>query len=365
MSDPRTEPAAVEAGRPETPEGRSIDCRALAADPPLLAACFEVYRRLELREQLQALLGRAGEWTAARAGIAFGPAEESDVFAALARLGAGEEPPEAPTVDGGRLRQWTTGGIRVHEGVGPFGEIVGLWPGVAPAATLALPVRGGGRPLAALVLLALDAPPAAAVVERVAGLAEAVQPALENGLQLLSIRELVIKDDTAECFNRRYFESTLPAELARASRFRAALSLIFLDMDNLKEVNKRHGHAMGSRTLLEVSHRIRSRIRRFDKLFRFGGDEFCIVLPETEWHGALEVAERVRDAIAGRAFLTRELGDARGTRMTASLGIASFPLHARTQKELIEHADRAMQRIKSGTKNSIGIAEIVGSDGER
>jgi diguanylate cyclase (GGDEF)-like protein len=114
--------------------------------------------------------------------------------------------------------------------------------------------------------------------------------------------------------------------------------------------------------LFEVSQRIRGKIRRFDKLFRFGGDEFCIVLPETQWHGALEVAERVRDAIARRPFLEREAAASGGVRMTASMGIASFPLHARSQKELIEQADRAMQRMKSGTKNSIGIAEIVGEE---
>jgi diguanylate cyclase (GGDEF)-like protein len=119
---------------------------------------------------------------------------------------------------------------------------------------------------------------------------------------------------------------------------------------------------MGSRTLLEVSRRIRSKIRRFDKLFRFGGDEFCIVLPETEWHGAMEVAERVRDAIACKPFLVRELGDPAGSPMTASLGIASYPLHARTQADLIELADRAMQRVKKGTKNSIGVAEQVGDE---
>jgi diguanylate cyclase (GGDEF)-like protein len=140
--------------------------------------------------------------------------------------------------------------------------------------------------------------------------------------------------------------------------------LIFLDMDNLKEVNAAHGHAMGSGTLYEVSVRVRSKIRKFDKLFRFGGDEFCIVLPETEWHGALEVAERVRDAIASKPFLLREL-EGKGVPMTASLGVASFPLHARTQKELIERADRAMQKVKNSGKNGIGIAETEGEDDGR
>jgi diguanylate cyclase (GGDEF)-like protein len=263
-----------------------------------------------------------------------------------------------------RVHEWLgERALRVAEGLGPLGETAERWPEPPPAASAIAAIPGPNGRAAALVVLHLDAAPAAETLERVARLLEAARPAIHNALHVLSIRELVIKDDTAQCFNRRYFETTLPAELARASRFRTPLSLIFLDMDNLKEVNTRHGHAMGSRTLHEVSRRIRAKIRRFDKLFRFGGDEFCIVLPETEWHGALEVAERVRHAIASRPLLVQELGP-EGARMTASLGIASFPLHARGMRELIEQADRAMQRIKHGTKNSIGIADIVGERDE-
>jgi len=119
---------------------------------------------------------------------------------------------------------------------------------------------------------------------------------------------------------------------------------------------------MGSRSLYEVSLRVRSKIRKFDKLFRFGGDEFCILLPETEWHGALEVAERVREAIAGRKFLQGLIADPEGIEITASMGIASYPLHARTKEEMVVRSDRAMQRIKNGTKNSIAIAEILGDE---
>ena len=93
---------------------------------------------------------------------------------------------------------------------------------------------------------------------------------------------------------------------------------------------------MGSRTLLEVSERVRGKIRKFDKLFRFGGDEFCIVLPETEWHGAMEVAERVREAIsAARSSRASARRLTAAQPMTASFGIASFPLHARTKEELV------------------------------
>jgi diguanylate cyclase (GGDEF)-like protein len=183
-------------------------------------------------------------------------------------------------------------------------------------------------------------------------LVELVRPAADHALLLRAVRDLVIRDDTALCFNRRYFEEFLPEELSRAQRFQASLSLIFLDMDNLKEVNNRHGHSMGSQSLCEVSTRIRNKIRKFDKLFRFGGDEFCIVLPETDARGAVEVAERVRESIARKPFLVRELGRERGVKMTASLGIAAYPLHARNPKDLVQLADRAMQHIKKGPKTA-------------
>ena len=208
----------------------------------------------------------------------------------------------------------------------------------------------------------LDRDPVVGGLDRTMRLLEMTQPAVDNSLRVLSMRDLVIKDDTAHCFNRRHFEESLPEELARASRYRSPLSLIFLDMDNLKSVNSRFGHAMGSQTLYEVSVRVRSKIRKFDKLFRFGGDEFCIVLPETEWHGALEVAERVRDSIASKPFLVRDVNEGKGVPMSASLGIASYPLHARTRAALIQRADRAMQKVKKATKNAIGISEIEEQD---
>jgi diguanylate cyclase (GGDEF)-like protein len=350
----------VDSGEPARSAAADFDYGSLAGDPEMIEACFDVYARLRIEEQVERVIARGMTWTGARVGAALGPAEEKDVFVPLATHPAGEPAAlEIGRVDGGRLRRWAGEDARVVDGLGPFAEIVECRI-PEPRASLIVPVRPEAGPLGLVLLFGCDAPPSGSAIARLGRLVAAVRPALQNGLRVQSMRDLVIRDDTADCFNRRYFETTLPAELSRAQRYRSALSLIFLDMDNLKEVNKRHGHAMGSRTLLEVSHRIRARIRRFDKLFRFGGDEFCIVLPETEWHGALEVAERVRDAIASRPFLTRELGDDAGVRMTASLGIASFPLHARSQADLVEHADRAMQRIKNSTKNSIGIAEIVG-----
>jgi diguanylate cyclase (GGDEF)-like protein len=334
----------------------------LASDPALLGATLEVHRQLELDRQLRTLLEHGTEWCGAWGGLALGPGQETTALSVVASVAAetAGKLPGLRTVDRSAVREWLGQRVNVFDGLGPFAAIAALEPEPTPGVSVAIPTGTfDGEWDSALILLA-DAAPTAASLERISRLVELTRTAVSNGLQVRAIRDLVIRDDTAQCFNRRYFETNLPEELARAARFHASLSLIFLDMDNLKQVNQRHGHAMGSRTLLEVSRRIRAKVRRFDKLFRFGGDEFCIVLPETEWHGALEVAERVRDAIASKPFLVKELGDPVGSPMTASMGIASYPLHARTQGELVQLADRAMQQVKNGTKNSIGVTDIIG-----
>jgi diguanylate cyclase (GGDEF)-like protein len=172
-------------------------------------------------------------------------------------------------------------------------------------------------------------------------------------VQLLgNYRELMIRDDQTQSFNRRYFESFLEEEFIRAKRYASSLSLIFIDLDNLKRVNEEHGHSMGSRAIRQVADRVIPLIRTVDKLFRYGGDEFCVVLPETGWQGALEVAERLRVSVGSAAFL-EEVG---GVELTASFGVASFPEHASTREELVRAADQAMYRIKQAGKNSISVA---------
>jgi diguanylate cyclase (GGDEF)-like protein len=328
------------------------------ADEDILRASLEIYLHLSLEEQLQAILRHGLAWTGAAEGFAFAWDDERRQLSLVGATVSEEDPRRQALhkVDPTKLASFDLGSGARFEGAGPLDVLVDPWPGTKPSSVFALSLKTPAEEPAGLLLF-LDV--GSAWPERLVKLAGIVRQALANALQVQAIRDLVIKDDTAECYNRRYFEEFLPEELARASRFRSPLSLIFFDMDNLKEVNTRFGHAAGSRTLREVSQRVRGKVRKFDKLFRFGGDEFCIVLPETEWHGALEVAERVRETIAGKAFLLKGKDEGGGVRMTASFGIASFPLHARTKEEMVVHADRAMQRIKNGTKNSIAIAETT------
>jgi diguanylate cyclase (GGDEF)-like protein len=177
---------------------------------------------------------------------------------------------------------------------------------------------------------------------------------LKNALTVRRMSELITKDDLTLSYNRRFFEDYLAEELERARRYNKPVSLIFLDLDGLREVNNRFGHAMGSRTLQEAAARVMNAVRSIDKVVRYGGDEFCIILPETHWQGALEVAERIRSRLAATPFLLEETG---GIEITGSFGLAAYPTHAITKEELIKKADEAMYRIKCQNKNDIQVAQ--------
>jgi diguanylate cyclase (GGDEF)-like protein len=308
----------------------------------VVSAALAISQHLDLEGQIPAFLEFARGWTAAADGACFGPDPESAGLAVLATTMKDDD----PRLESLKAAVRSRGSADWEEGAFPLAA-----EGVR---TLAVPL-GADHVGTVGVVAVLD--PTRDAAGALSELAHAVRPALRNAMQVRAIRELTIKDDTASCYNRRYFEEFVLEEMSRANRFKTPMSLIFFDMDNLKDVNTRYGHAAGSRTLLEVSKRVREKIRKFDKLFRFGGDEFCIVLPETEWHGATEVAERVRDVISGRPFPMGARGSQQSQPMTASFGIASFPLHARTKEELVQRADRAMQSVKTTTKNAVATAE--------
>jgi diguanylate cyclase (GGDEF)-like protein len=187
-------------------------------------------------------------------------------------------------------------------------------------------------------------------------LSEEIAGAIYNAIIHYKTKELTIKDDLTEAYNRRYFEEYLEEEFLRAKRYGSNLSLIFFDVDNLKEVNVKYGHLMGSKTLQEIAHRIILTVRGIDKVVRYGGDEFCIVLPETDTQGAFQVADRIRNTIADRPFRINENTQ---VNLTGSIGIASFPAHAITKDDLVRQADRAMFTIKNQSKNAIAVAQAI------
>jgi diguanylate cyclase (GGDEF)-like protein len=184
---------------------------------------------------------------------------------------------------------------------------------------------------------------------------QSVASVLSNIYQLTRSRDLAMRDDLTKAYNRRFLESYLDEEIERAKRYSATCSIIFLDLDDLKTVNNAHGHLAGSRTLQEVAKRVLAAVRGIDKVVRFGGDEFCIILPQTDQEQAVAVAHRVRRAMTASPF---HLGEGIDISISASFGIATFPTHGTQKDDLIRQADAAMYRVKSTTKNAVGVATL-------
>ena len=165
-----------------------------------------------------------------------------------------------------------------------------------------------------------------------------------------SLKDKVIFDDQTEVYNRRYMEMCLDEEIERSSRYDHPFSILFLDLDHLKEINDRYGHIYGSKVLRSVATLLRGRLRKSDKIFRFGGDEFVVTLPETESQQALVVVQRLSGALKRHSILVR-----RGVRaiVTASFGLATYPFDGSSPEELIRQADRLMYQAKREARDRV------------
>lgn len=177
--------------------------------------------------------------------------------------------------------------------------------------------------------------------------------ALAAALRVERAEALSVTDDLTRLYNSRFLGQALRRETKRAVRSARPLSLLFIDIDGFKAVNDTYGHLHGSRTLVEVGAVIRASARESDVPARYGGDEFAVVLPDTNREGALFVAERIRERIAAQRFLTADRLD---VRLTASVGVATLPDHAASADELVQAADRAMYRVKAAGKNGVQLA---------
>jgi diguanylate cyclase (GGDEF)-like protein len=164
--------------------------------------------------------------------------------------------------------------------------------------------------------------------------------------------------------NTRWLDETAPQETARSLRSGSNIGVLLLDLDHFKLVNDSGGHAAGDRVLREVARVLRSVVRTGDDVVRFGGEEFLVLLHESGPEGALRVAEEIRAALSnGKAVVN-------GTRVTASIGVAMFPMHGSTLDDVIRVADLAMYEAKAAGRDravpapmvSGATADFAGSD---
>jgi diguanylate cyclase (GGDEF)-like protein/putative nucleotidyltransferase with HDIG domain len=158
-------------------------------------------------------------------------------------------------------------------------------------------------------------------------------------------------DPKTGLFNARHFASALAEELGRAQRFERPMSLIMADLDLLRDINNTYGHLAGDAVLKGIAEVFRAQLRHYDVPARFGGEEFSILLPETPPEQAMEIAERIRRAVAQRTFDVETSSEP--IRATVSIGVAGYPKDGTDANELIHQADLAVYRAKLQGRNRV------------
>jgi len=175
---------------------------------------------------------------------------------------------------------------------------------------------------------------------------------IKRALLYKEVQEITITDSLTQVSSRRYFLERLSEELKRSKKFRHQLSFVMVDIDNFKAFNDRYGHLVGDAILREASRTIKETIRSMDFIGRYGGEELCIVLAETDKVQAQFAAERIRQAVEARVIRVYD----EELKVTISAGVSTYPEDAQEDKSLIEKADKALYQAKLTGKNKVCLA---------
>lgn len=285
------------------------------------------------------------------------------------RLGASRRL-DAGFIDGLRLKldQGIAGWVARHRQAVRLDDVrsdpryyagVERFTGFVPRTMICVPLAMKGRTLGVIQCLNKrgDETFSEAELHMVQTLADHAAIAIENASLYHEARVAALTDDLTGLSNTRHFNEVLPATLAGPG----PVSLVVLDLDNFKAVVDTHGHLVGSRTIGQVGRRIAALLRPGDFAARFGGDEFVLVLPDTGPEAAVGLADRVRADIEAMDVLEDTAIDVSG--VTASLGVASSPVHATTAESLFQAADHAMYHAKASRKNAVVLATEAAQQG--
>lgn len=175
--------------------------------------------------------------------------------------------------------------------------------------------------------------------------------AVENSRLYRLTKRLAITDELTDLYNYRFLQQRLDDEIGRADRYRKRLSLLMLDLDNFKSVNDTHGHLVGDSVLAEIGQLLKVTVREVDIVARYGGEEFSVILPETDASGAFIVAEKIRESVSLHRF--SDVDGERTIHVTASIGLANYPVHATDKESLLRAADDALYRAKETGKDRV------------
>ena len=183
---------------------------------------------------------------------------------------------------------------------------------------------------------------------------------INRALEEIRLKQQAITDLKTQLFDHHYFENRLGEELQRAERYGHSISLLMIDLDNFKDFNDSYGHPAGDRVLRQVGTILKIATRECDVPCRYGGEEFSVILPETDSMGAVNVAKKIKDSIENASFNEELPKDAQ--KVTASIGVATFVVDDYGNgiygpNLIVEIADQALYEAKGLGKNRVCIAE--------
>ncbi len=242
---------------------------------------------------------------------------------------------------------------RMSPGADPHREFIIAWMhGHLPeiemspdGRTTVIPVDKGNHRLALLIIIREDGQVNSFGVDLMKAMSTHIAVAFENA----ALYQIAITDELTGLFTKRHFRHTIEKKFDLFERYGEKLTLLMIDIDNFKRVNDTYGHPAGDIVLRDVAHAILVSTRDQDFDFRYGGEEFAVILPSTDAEAGMLVAERIREGMAGHAFTA---GD-KQIMITVSIGIASCPAHARTIRDLVIEADKALYQAKRFGKNRV------------
>lgn len=235
-----------------------------------------------------------------------------------------------------------------------FGQCRALVAEAKQGKLVLIPVKAKsqGQLLGCLMIDRLDVEDTNELVDQIGSSLEIMSKYLDFGYAYWDAKNLSYIDDLTQLYNQRYLPQVLDQEISRARRMGSGFSVLFLDADHFKLVNDTHGHWVGSKLLIELGHVLKSSTRSCDYAFRYGGDEYIVVLVDTTSENARRVAERIRKTVEETSFLV----DGSKVNLTVSIGLASYPDHSLTKEQLIKMADQAMYYGKNKSRNIVYVA---------
>jgi len=280
--------------------------------------------------------------------------EEEDM---VLRAHHGDLTPRIP--EGGKLpangglwgRALLTGKTTIENDIRIAHDYVGFF--VETASRMCIPLVSFGQTLGVLVL---DSAQVGAFhandVQSLESVADICSNAIQNAHYVDRVKQLAYLDGLTGIFNRRFFELRIAEEIERARRFNVGMAVIMVDIDQFKRLNDEFGHLLGDEVLRQVSSIFSQQLRKIDVVCRFGGEEFAILLPQTNPQHAFNVAEKLRRLVETWQFpgVPRPV--------TISAGAANYPDHGTTRDDLVKAADAGLYAAKLAGRNRVLLAPM-------